>query len=188
MKKIVIWRDFIPYDEYMQSDLWKEQRAKAMDRDGHACVFCGAKKRLEGHHIGYDLMGTDFDYLEVITLCHDCHMKVETQKKAAKQDRGPSVEKIVKKQIEERQAEQLGIDFFLRLMENNLGVLEKPEFERRRGLRPMSDQDREARIDYEISQIESRSRFLTAAQKEKYQQLLSRLHERRRENELQQPD
>lgn len=186
MKKIVIWKDFIPYDEYMQSDTWKIQRAKAMDRDGHACVFCGAKKRLEGHHICYDLMGTDFDYLEVITLCHDCHMKVEAQKKTVKQDRGPSVEEAVKKQLEEIHVAQSEIDSLLRLMEIHLSALEKPETGEI--CRPIAKEDRAERIAFAISRIEPRSRFLTATQKEKYQQLLSRVHERRHENELQQPD
>lgn len=81
MKKIVIWRGFVPYDEYIQSDSWKAQRAKAFDRDGHACVICGSRQRLEGHHIGYDFLGTDMDWTEVITVCHDCHMKIENQKK-----------------------------------------------------------------------------------------------------------
>ena len=65
------------YLNYLGSDKWREQRAKAFEHDGNMCAICGSTKHLEGHHIRYGLMGTEQDWLEVLTVCHDCHVALE---------------------------------------------------------------------------------------------------------------
>lgn len=65
------------YLNYLHSDKWKEQRAKAFAHDGNMCAICGSTEHLDGHHIRYGLMGTEQDWLEVLTVCHDCHEKLE---------------------------------------------------------------------------------------------------------------
>lgn len=172
MKRIVIWKDFIPYDEYMQSDLWKVQRAKALDRDGHACVVCGAKKQLEGHHINYELMGTDFDYLEVITVCHDCHMKIEDQKKRTScRTASASLEDETKAKIEEKNDAIRSIDFQLMALERHL------EIHSRSILRPVDEEF----IDHIITRINEQIKYITPGQFERFSAVLARM--KRREHE-----
>lgn len=64
------------YADYMTSDLWKALRCQALERDGHRCRLCNARRRLEVHHRYYpEVMGTEtLDALT--TLCHDCHENV----------------------------------------------------------------------------------------------------------------
>lgn len=45
------------------------------DRDGHKCVECGAKDELEVHHIVPWKRSRDNSDENLITLCHECHMK-----------------------------------------------------------------------------------------------------------------
>lgn len=36
---------------FIRSKAWKQLREKALERDGHKCVLCGAQDRLQVHHI-----------------------------------------------------------------------------------------------------------------------------------------
>ena len=95
---------FVDYKEYIVSPKWYEQREIAFKRDGYKCRMCGATENLEGHHIGYELMGTDYDYLEVQTLCHSCHTKVTAIQKGLKPEKEVAEERTHKKgEAEERE-------------------------------------------------------------------------------------
>ena len=61
------------YREYLASPAWKELRAQALARDGHACRICAATKRLQAHHRRYppDVTLTVLD--DLTTLCYTCH-------------------------------------------------------------------------------------------------------------------
>lgn len=56
---------------------WKQQRQKALERDGHVCLHCGSSHRLTvNHKIPFRLFSSyvqanDLSNLE--TLCHKCH-------------------------------------------------------------------------------------------------------------------
>src|SRR4051812_23314103 len=65
------------YREYLNGVLWAEIRDVVLDRDGSACVLCGALARVI-HHIDYQestLLGDSLEAL--VSLCHACHDRIE---------------------------------------------------------------------------------------------------------------
>jgi 5-methylcytosine-specific restriction endonuclease McrA len=70
-KKGMWWR---VYEQYGQSDEWKQKRAQVYERDGWTCQKCGAghKAILQAHHITYFNVG-DEPLRDLITLCKLCH-------------------------------------------------------------------------------------------------------------------
>lgn len=58
---------------------WHAARAECFDRDGSACVECGATERLEADHIVRisDDMALAFDVDNLQTLCRLCHNEKE---------------------------------------------------------------------------------------------------------------
>lgn len=61
---------------------WNLVKRKVRIRDNFQCVTCGAKIRLETHHISYmvegqSILGKELEYLEwMVTLCENHHQKV----------------------------------------------------------------------------------------------------------------
>jgi hypothetical protein len=59
------------------SPLWREIRKVVYKRDNYKCQECGVHchndKRINAHHIDYDINNNDLSNL--ITLCASCHMK-----------------------------------------------------------------------------------------------------------------
>lgn len=57
----------------------KRWKAEVLKRDNYTCQKCGAKKRLEAHHIkekvNYPELKNEID--NGICLCHDCHRKTD---------------------------------------------------------------------------------------------------------------
>lgn len=65
------------YQEYLKSDLWREQRARVMRRDRNKCQCCGGPAT-QVHHIGYTkrmLRGQGTYFL--IAVCRPCHEFLE---------------------------------------------------------------------------------------------------------------
>lgn len=60
------------YQEYIQSDAWKQKSAEAKERAGHKCQLCNSSDKLETHHRTYDNLGYEEDN-DLIVLCHKCH-------------------------------------------------------------------------------------------------------------------
>lgn len=59
--------------EYRGSIKWLRLKVAALKRANNICEECGAKKRLEMHHLKYP-QDPDKDSLEnVKILCHNCH-------------------------------------------------------------------------------------------------------------------
>lgn len=54
---------------------WKDARAACLERDGHACIWCGATTELEVDHIIELSVDPDlaFDLDNLRTLCRTCH-------------------------------------------------------------------------------------------------------------------
>lgn len=48
---------------------------KIMITDDSCCSRCGSKENLELHHMFPVLLGGDNDDLNLVILCHDCHLK-----------------------------------------------------------------------------------------------------------------
>lgn len=53
------------------STQWRQQRAKALLRDGRHCVKCGSDDRLEVDHI--DNNPRNDSMTNLMTLCYQCH-------------------------------------------------------------------------------------------------------------------
>ena len=66
-----ILMQFNSYDEFLNTEEWKQVAEMVKDRDGHKCVICGSTENLNAHHIGYD--GDCLDENDIVTLCNRCH-------------------------------------------------------------------------------------------------------------------
>lgn len=63
----------LPYDLYLETDHWKEVRARAIAHYGDSCVLCD-RKPVQVHHSTYVRRG--FEQLtDLIVLCDDCHSR-----------------------------------------------------------------------------------------------------------------
>lgn len=56
------------------SEHTKVQKA-GKDRDLNTCQVCGSTDHVEGHHLFDYAFGGAADEDNIITLCHDCHVK-----------------------------------------------------------------------------------------------------------------
>ena len=56
---------------------WQRARAVARERDGERCRECGSTDKLEVHHIKpLAERGDKYELENLVTLCHDCHVRV----------------------------------------------------------------------------------------------------------------
>ncbi|MDE2022480.1 MAG: hypothetical protein KGI71_06230 [Patescibacteria group bacterium] len=61
------------YNDYLNSEHWKEQRERSRQVfDKHGCVICG-KKKYDIHHITYRNLGHEKTSKDLIPLCRDHH-------------------------------------------------------------------------------------------------------------------
>jgi hypothetical protein len=72
------------YSEFLQTPEWLEKRAQVLERDGHRCVVCNSKDRLEVHHRTYERRGYE-RLSDLTTLCHECHELFTKHGKLAKE-------------------------------------------------------------------------------------------------------
>lgn len=63
------------HDEYLQSESWAKKREMALLRDKGICQGCFFKKAAEVHHLTYSNWGDELIF-QLVSLCHDCHVKV----------------------------------------------------------------------------------------------------------------
>lgn len=59
------------YTEYLDSNEWKEKRAKILNRDKNTCQACGAAANVV-HHLTYKRLFHEFDH-DLVSLCSNCH-------------------------------------------------------------------------------------------------------------------
>lgn len=59
----------------------KELRDNVIAADGGICRSCGSKYSLHCHHVIYRSQGGKHERHNLITLCHDCHALVHSNKK-----------------------------------------------------------------------------------------------------------
>ena len=65
------------YNEYIQSDEWKEKSRQAKEMVGYRCQLCSKKGNdttLHTHHNNYERLGLELDS-DLIVLCKKCHAK-----------------------------------------------------------------------------------------------------------------
>ena len=73
------------YEEYINSDEWRNRRKRILLRDGFKCQMCGKAIQLEVHHIRYpDVYGQESDD-DLITLCDSCHRTIHARDKEIKE-------------------------------------------------------------------------------------------------------
>jgi hypothetical protein len=63
---------YLPYREYLQSNWWKSKRHQKIKNAGGACEQCGARRRLQVHHLNYERLGREKDK-DIQVLCGRCH-------------------------------------------------------------------------------------------------------------------
>jgi len=65
---------FKTYQEYLESQLWKDKRDWIIKVKEAVCSRCGSTKRLNVHHISYDSCCNE-KASDVMVLCWICHMR-----------------------------------------------------------------------------------------------------------------
>lgn len=63
-----------PYQEYLQSDAWRQKRAFMLRRAGGCCQLCNAKGPLQVHHRTYERIFRERPE-DLIVLCRACHAR-----------------------------------------------------------------------------------------------------------------
>ena len=65
------------YNNYIQSQAWKDKVNQRMEIDGGVCQMCGTrgnpKNPLECHHFGYRNLGNEDIWSELVIVCDCCH-------------------------------------------------------------------------------------------------------------------
>ena len=87
MKEINLSNGYDKYLEYLNSRTWSKIRNEALERDKYECSICRSPYNLEVHHLRYpDVLGTE-PLSDLMTLCRDCHKKLEDYKKGHEVER-----------------------------------------------------------------------------------------------------
>lgn len=63
---------FESYQEYLESNLWKEKRTWILKCFKNKCQKCGEKGFLQVHHKNYNSVGNE-NMDDVTVLCYKCH-------------------------------------------------------------------------------------------------------------------
>ena len=78
----------LSYEDLLKTEEWREKRQKILNRDNNKCVYCGKTHNLQVHHKYYSKYPNGFrvypwNYPDdaLITLCDECHKKVQSKKK-----------------------------------------------------------------------------------------------------------
>jgi hypothetical protein len=70
---------FMPYQEYLSTDYWKELRKSVFEKFGKVCFICGKTSNIHVHHFNYESRGHEtFD--DVVCLCEICHSTIHKYK------------------------------------------------------------------------------------------------------------
>ena len=58
----------------LPADVWRIVRSIVLERDGHACTYCGSDKQLEGDHILSLSRGGSNAFFNLATACRPCNL------------------------------------------------------------------------------------------------------------------
>jgi hypothetical protein len=79
------WLSKMPYDEYLQTDHWKEFRDEQVSKNGGMCQVCKSPDSLNVHHNTYARRGKEV-WQDVVVLCQPCHKLFHDNGKLCKQE------------------------------------------------------------------------------------------------------
>ena len=68
------------YNEFMQSEEWRDLRTVMLDIYNHQCDVCGATEDLHVHHLTYERFGGDERTTDLQVLCKTCHERAHGRK------------------------------------------------------------------------------------------------------------
>lgn len=68
----------LPYDEYLRTRHWQQQRDLALRAAADCCQLCNADKGLDVHHRTYARLGRERP-ADLIVLCRACHTRHHAQ-------------------------------------------------------------------------------------------------------------
>lgn len=73
------------YSELLKDPRWQKKRLEIMQRDNFTCQLCfSSTKTLHVHHLEYENSHPwDTPDVNLITLCEECHKKLEMDKKVS---------------------------------------------------------------------------------------------------------
>jgi len=66
---------FIKYNEYLNSEIWKNKRDRVLERDNNLCQACLRNTAIEVHHTTYKHV-FDEPLFELVSVCKNCHDKI----------------------------------------------------------------------------------------------------------------
>jgi len=64
----------MPYKQYLQTEHWKQMRAKMLRKAKNRCQLCNSESLLNVHHRTYERRGCEWK-VDLIVLCSYCHAK-----------------------------------------------------------------------------------------------------------------
>jgi 5-methylcytosine-specific restriction endonuclease McrA len=64
--------EYLTYEEYLQTDHWRQVRAAALWLADYRCSLCGSNENLEVHHNNYDCLYHERP-VDLFVLCDRCH-------------------------------------------------------------------------------------------------------------------
>lgn len=71
------------YKEKLTDPRWQKKRLEILERDNFTCQLCKSqKKTLTIHHFSYSKNPWDVQNQSLLTLCFDCHKKVQIGQEA----------------------------------------------------------------------------------------------------------
>src|SRR5882724_3169206 len=60
------------YQQYLQTDAWRERRERVLKRANYICEGCRINQAVQVHHMTYDDVGGEFLW-QLVAICRDCH-------------------------------------------------------------------------------------------------------------------
>lgn len=69
------------YTQYMKSQKWRDKKQQRLEIDDFKCVMCKrpqerTRNGLQCHHISYQNLGDEDVFLDLVTLCPECHRRI----------------------------------------------------------------------------------------------------------------
>jgi hypothetical protein len=93
------------YAEYLLSPEWIKIRRLVKNRDHKQCVWCGAKRALRVHHLTYEHIYKELEFLDdLVTICKNCHAWIHE-----KHDSPQEINKTERKRIKPPKGKRLPI-------------------------------------------------------------------------------
>ncbi|HKZ77750.1 MAG TPA: hypothetical protein VJ124_05450 [Pyrinomonadaceae bacterium] len=68
------------YEQYLQSDTWKQRRQATIERANYRCEICGERDGLQVHHLNYERLGNERPS-DLKVVCQGCHWIADSQRK-----------------------------------------------------------------------------------------------------------